>query len=61
MAQHPYQLNSLMFSQLHEGLMALPRQFLVHLVIVKCFYCSLVEYRCFYSYRSNLNSVLLMP
>lgn len=38
-AQHPYQLDSLMFGQLHEGMMAFPRQFLVNLVIVKCFNC----------------------
>jgi hypothetical protein len=27
MTQHPYQLNSILFGQLHEGLMAVPDQF----------------------------------
>jgi hypothetical protein len=38
--QYRHKLNCIMFGQLHEGLMAVPNQFLVDLVIVKCFNCS---------------------
>jgi hypothetical protein len=37
MTWHPYQLNSVMFGQLYEGLAAVPVQFWGDLVFVKCF------------------------
>jgi hypothetical protein len=33
---HPYQLNSVMFSQFRKGLMAVPLYFWINPVIVKC-------------------------
>jgi hypothetical protein len=40
MPRHPHQLNYVMFSQFHEGLMAVSDQFWGDLVIVKCFNCN---------------------
>jgi hypothetical protein len=41
MTQHPYQLNSILFGQLHEGLMAVPDQFWGDTLVAKSFNCSL--------------------
>jgi hypothetical protein len=40
MTWHPYQLNSVMFDQLHEGMMAVPDQFRGDLIFAKCLNCS---------------------
>jgi hypothetical protein len=64
MTWHPYQLNSVMFGQLYEGLVAVPDHFEViwylPSALIAAWLC-MIECRCFCFYSSYLDYQLHMP